>query len=234
MGQYATKWLQEARYWFDQPSAQIWQRLAVSILTELQPRLVGFRGLQLGVTSIARRMPVVDGPARIWRADVVPTPGTDLCINGRNLPLATHSMDSLMLLHALELSSQPEFLLRECERVLSKRGQLLCLVFNPWLSGALKYLPTSRFYGLTPVTRPPRLAKLRSWLQALALEPVEIWGYGPGLPGMGRGYHKRLGTSHGHWPTTAAYAVLARRYALPRQPPSAGGKRLARRRGVLA
>lgn len=234
MGQYATKWLQKTRYWFDRPSAQIWQHLAVSILTQLQPKLVGFRGLQLGVTSMAGRMPAIEGPACIWRADVVPAPEADFCINGRNLPLATHSLDALMLLHALELSPQPEFLLRECERVLSQRGQLLCLVFNPWLVGALQYLPTSRFYGLRPVTQPPHLTRLQAWLQDLSLEPVEIWGYGPGLPGVGRSYQKRLATSRGCRPATAAYAVLARRYASPRRPPSAGGKRLARRRGVPA
>lgn len=48
------------------------------------------------------------------------------------LPIATESIDLVIMPHILEFASNQHQLLREAERVLKPEGQLLLLGFNPW------------------------------------------------------------------------------------------------------
>ena len=49
-----------------------------------------------------------------------------------NLPVATDSLDGVLLHHALDFSLDPHQMLREVERVLIPEGKLLIVGFNPW------------------------------------------------------------------------------------------------------
>ena len=65
------------------------------------------------------------------------------------LPIATESIDVLIMVHTLEFESNQHQVVREAERVLKPEGQLLLLGFHPWslhrivalLSGKRKQLP---------------------------------------------------------------------------------------------
>ncbi|MDJ0808132.1 MAG: methyltransferase domain-containing protein [Gammaproteobacteria bacterium] len=49
-----------------------------------------------------------------------------------HLPLATDSVDGVLLHHSLDFSLDPHQLLREVERILIPEGKLLIVGFNPW------------------------------------------------------------------------------------------------------
>ncbi len=49
-----------------------------------------------------------------------------------NLPLATDSVDGVLIHHTLDFSPDPHQMLREIERVLIPEGKLLIVGFNPW------------------------------------------------------------------------------------------------------
>jgi len=71
--------------------------------------------------------------------------------NIHELPIATESIDVVIMPHTLEFESDQHQVLREVERVLIPEGQLLLLGFNPWssyrafhyLSGRRKRVPWS-------------------------------------------------------------------------------------------
>ncbi|WP_022947298.1 class I SAM-dependent methyltransferase [Methylohalobius crimeensis] len=62
-----------------------------------------------------------------------------------SLPLASESIDVLILPHTLEYASDQHQLLREAERILKPEGQLLILGFHPWSFYRLyRWLPGNR------------------------------------------------------------------------------------------
>ncbi len=62
-----------------------------------------------------------------------------------SLPLASQSMDLLLLPHVLEFSAHPHQILREVERVLMPEGQVIISGFNPYsLWGLPRFLPSRR------------------------------------------------------------------------------------------
>ena len=48
------------------------------------------------------------------------------------IPLASQSIDAVLLAHAFEASNDPHSLLREVDRILLPEGHLIILCFNPW------------------------------------------------------------------------------------------------------
>ncbi|MBU1689658.1 MAG: class I SAM-dependent methyltransferase [Gammaproteobacteria bacterium] len=61
------------------------------------------------------------------------------------LPIASQSIDLLLLPHVLEFSAHPHQILREAERVLRPEGQVIISGFNPFsLWGLPRFLPSRR------------------------------------------------------------------------------------------
>ena len=56
----------------------------------------------------------------------------DLVARAAHLPIASDSVDAVLLAHALEFAADPHALLREVDRILTGEGQLLVLGFRPW------------------------------------------------------------------------------------------------------
>ena len=57
-----------------------------------------------------------------------------------SLPFKCHSIDTLLLSHVLEFSSDPHQVLREVERVLVSDGTIVLCIFNPWSLWGLRRL----------------------------------------------------------------------------------------------
>ena len=49
-----------------------------------------------------------------------------------SLPLATDTIDAVLLPHTLDFSPDPHQVLREAERILIPEGRVIILGFNPW------------------------------------------------------------------------------------------------------
>ena len=102
------------------------------------------------------------------------------------LPFASHSLDLVVMPHALEFARDPHLTLREVERVLVPEGRLMITAFNParWRGRG----PSSRGFsdregGLgKPLGWPERadmigFRRLRDWLRLLSFE-VETARFG--------------------------------------------------------
>lgn len=83
------------------------------------------------------------------------------------LPLASESINLLVIGHIVEFQTQPCDLLAEAERVLRAEGRLLLIVFNPWsLFGARQLLSRE---SIPWSGQFPGFLRLRGWLQACGL-----------------------------------------------------------------
>ena len=133
--------------------------------------MFGFHAVQIGLPGIdflrENRIPL--------RIHAGLEPGCSLRAGATHLPLASHSMDLVVLPHVLEFAAHPHQILREAERVLRPEGQIVISGFNPLSLWGLKraagaaagrrdshdYPWRGRFIGLL---------RLKDWLALLGFE----------------------------------------------------------------
>jgi SAM-dependent methyltransferase len=84
------------------------------------------------------------------------------------LPIATESIDTVILPHVIEFESNRHQILREAERVLKPEGRLFILGLNPWsLHGIIRHLPHSASFWRTHSASRHRLL---DWLSLLKFD----------------------------------------------------------------
>lgn len=141
----------------------------------------GWQALQLGLWGEARSL-IAQARTRSQAVlDIVEAPGVDVIARASQLPIASDSMDVVLLAHALEFESDPYALLREADRVLAGEGKLLVLGFAPWSLWGLRARASRR--GFPPGLRrvlPER--RLRDWMRLLGYDVLESRHYLYGLP----------------------------------------------------
>ena len=152
--------------WFATPKGEYvlrWERAQFDSAVE---DVFGFNAVQIGLPRVdllrQNRIPL--------RTRVGLEPASDLVADSGALPLATGSVDLVVLPPVLEFSAHPHRILREAARVLTHDGQIVISGFNPlslWgLKSALRfgrheYPWCGRFIGLL---------RLKDWLQLLSFE----------------------------------------------------------------
>jgi SAM-dependent methyltransferase len=131
--------------------------------------IFGYNALQLGLCEqdFLRNSRI---PLRFCGAD---QPGADVKLCGDELPLASASLDLVLMPHVLEFARQPHAILREVERVLMPEGSLLISGFNPHsLWGMHRSL--GRRDGYPWRGHFIALYRLRDWLALLGFEVAVI------------------------------------------------------------
>jgi SAM-dependent methyltransferase len=153
--------------WFETPLGQYLAEREQAYFDQAVADIFGFNALQLGLPQFdflrTNRMPLrcTAGPTKLVKLR------TDLAY----LPLASQSIDLLLMPHVLEFSGQPHQILREAERVLMPEGQLIVSGFNP------RSLWSLRRYFEQPGEAPWRgdfiaLTRLKDWLALLGFDIV--------------------------------------------------------------
>lgn len=196
----------------------------------------GYHLLQLGVRA---GTPLMQGSRinhkvycaeREQRAD---SETVHLVAHADELPLASDSVDTVIVHHVLEFAQNPHRVLREIQRVLTPQGQLLIAVFNPLsvlgVQGRLKGLlrdPLWQSY------RPIAQGRLTDWLHLLNCEVHGVHHVGS-VPPLGRGRLRQWMINADGWlvghsvPVGGIVVVHASKQVVGMHPP-------ARRRSQLA
>ena len=126
----------------------------------------GYNALQLGLPEHdflrASRIP--------FKCHVAPSGPVGLRARFRDLPIASNSVDLLVLPHVLEFSMNPHQILREVQRVLMPEGHAVIACFNPWSLWGMR-----RLFNRTPEVYPwdarfITLPRIKDWLALLELE----------------------------------------------------------------
>jgi SAM-dependent methyltransferase len=148
--------------------------------------IFGYHALQLGLAQLdalaANRMP------HRWLMDRHFCPSLHAQLGNlvalsdfTALPLASSSIDLVVLPHTLEVSQDPHASLREVERILVPEGRLIICGFNPWsLWGMQQRHWRARRQGSAPQPMPEDPAnwiaygRLRDWLRLLSFEVEDV------------------------------------------------------------
>lgn len=167
--------------WFGTPPGRYllaWERAQLDLAVA---DIFGYHALQLGLVELdalaANRMP------HRWLASQTALPGAGIVTDFSALPFPAHSLDLVVLPHALELAGNPHATLREVERVLVPEGRVVISGLNRislwgwrqrraqwlhWLGVGQLFLPQKEFIGYW---------RLRDWLRLLGFE-VELARFG--------------------------------------------------------
>lgn len=100
-----------------------------------------------------------------------------VCGRGEQLPLASGSVDVIVLHHTLEFAGDPHQVLREAERALVAEGHIVIAGFNPW-SLWLPWRWLLRWRATSPwCARALGRVRLRDWLSLLGFDIVYTRSY---------------------------------------------------------
>jgi len=163
--------------WFATSLGQYLLEKEQAYLDDVTPDIFGFHAMQLGMPEVdLLRESRIAHRVRIAAAD-----RPDVYAKCHELPLATHSIDMVLLPHVLEFAAEPHAILREVDRVMMPEGRLVIVGFNPWSLWGLRssvgfsrndYPWNGRFVSL------PRV---KDWLALLGFDvnAGRLVGYAP-------------------------------------------------------
>lgn len=168
----------ELHPWLALPSGKALLDWEQDQIDRLVADIFGFHAVQLGLPELdglrANRMPhqwrLLDGS---YHPGDLSTNAAALYCDFGALPYPNHSLDLVVLPHALELAHDPHAVLREVERVLVPEGRVLIIGFNPFsLWGLWQGLGR---WGVKSATVLPQgefisYWRLRDWLRLLNLD----------------------------------------------------------------
>lgn len=168
------------RFWYREPLGQRLLEIERRKLDAILPNLFGYHLLQIGsmvdddllaASRISHRVvvDVADG-ARL----------ATLGLHGRpdQLPVASDSVDVVVLPHTLEYEADAHQALREVDRVLIPEGHVIILGFNPWSFWGLRRVFRRRREDTYPwCGRFRSLPRIKDWLALLGFDIVMTSGY---------------------------------------------------------
>lgn len=142
--------------------------------------------------------------------------GDSALVEVERLPVAAKTVDAVVLPHALEYSRNPHNILREANRILTDRGRMFVLGFNPWGLWGMRERLGLRYASFPEGAHFYAAGRVCDWLELLDLEVSEVRRFGVGFP-WARPRSDGDGWSPGSLlkPFAEAYMVCARKRVLP-------------------
>lgn len=157
--------------WLETPLGRAVLDLEARLLRDELADVVGFELLQIGRWGDG--VDLCAGARTQHRRLVAPDASGPRAIRAQfdSLPIATNSVEAVLLPHTLEHAGRPHQVLREVDRVLVGEGNVVICAFNPWGPwGARHFVARNRF--------PPHAMRMmserrtRDWLSLLGFEVV--------------------------------------------------------------
>jgi len=172
----------QLRRWFGTELGGAVARAEGEELERVLPNLFGYHLLQVGAPMQEQLLDSSKITHRVVMDDTPPLPGVGQG-EGRlqgvsyQLPIASDSLDVVLLPHTLEFADEPHEVLREAERVLIPEGHVVILCFNPFSLFGLRRLLTGwcdespwngHFYSTL---------RIKDWLALLGFDTVLVRNY---------------------------------------------------------
>lgn len=179
----------------------------------LLPSLVGCRALQIGVGGDVDLLASCHLPYH-WYLTSTLDAHADVHIYPANLPLASKSVDLVLLHHCLDFDDAPYRILSEAVRLLNPGGSLLVVGFNPYSLLGIQHLLAASSHPLHGA-RFLRAGRVCDWA---GVGGCEVQGY---VAGFTAGYERRYLAllRRGLWRRFGGfYVLMARKQAIPLHP----------------
>jgi SAM-dependent methyltransferase len=152
--------------WFGTPQGAYVLQWEVAQFESAVEDVFGYRAVQIGLPEVDflrhNRIP--------FRFSLALEPGAGLAADPLQMPLASQSVDLVILPHVLEFHPSAHEVLREAERVLMPEGQVVISGFNTASLWRLRQVFASRGAGAPWDARFIGLLRLRDWLRVLGFE----------------------------------------------------------------
>jgi SAM-dependent methyltransferase len=159
--------VEDVRSWFETPLGAYLLEREQEYFDRIVADRFGYNALQLGMHEFdflrSSRIPL--------RCKVGTQAGVDLYADARDLPIASGSIDLVLLPHALEFAEHPHQILREVHRVLMPEGHVVISSFNPWSLWGFRRLHR-RGQEFPWDGRFINLPRMKDWLTLLGLEVI--------------------------------------------------------------
>ncbi len=171
----------ELRSWYRTALGVNLQEVEQRLLTQVLPNLFGYHLLQVGRPMESDLLAVSRIPHRMVMEEVSPfakSDGVECFLSGsEQWPIASASLDVILLPHTLEYVARPHEVLREAERALIPEGHLLILGFNPWSQFGIRRL-FSGWRNVSPWNGHfYSTLRLKDWLALLGFDTVLVRHY---------------------------------------------------------
>lgn len=140
-----------------------WERSQIDNAVE---DVFGFNAAQFGLP----KLDFLQANRISSRFTIGPDAGTGIRAEFDHLPIASHSLDLVVLPHVLEFCRDPHQVLREAERVLVPEGQIVISGFNPISLWGVSKLLAGRSAEWPWRGEFISLLRLRDWLKLLGFE----------------------------------------------------------------
>lgn len=128
--------------------------------------IFGFNAIQIGLPDIdflrSSRIPL--------RLQVASGAPAGLLANPTELPLASQSVDLVVLPHVLEFAPEPHQILREVDRVMMPEGRVILSGFNPWSLWGLRQALTWTRESVPWCGDFISLTRMKDWLALLGFD----------------------------------------------------------------
>lgn len=151
-------------------------------LRSVLPDLFGRHILQIG--NWGRNGRLLAGAEMLHRAvlGTVRDGHEQAVVEPDRLPVQSKTVDAALLPHTLEFSRHPHQVLREVNRILTDRGTLLILGFNPYSLWSLRRHFGMRYRAFPEGARFLSIGRLTDWLELLDFEITRVRRFGVGFP----------------------------------------------------
>lgn len=223
----------EMTSWFDSPLGRHLLAAERSLVDQMLARRFGYHLLQLGCADLLLHDKSPMGHKFSFRPWQAAGSSHEAIAAAEAIPIASESVDLVLLHHALDFSAYQHQLLREVERVLIAGGHIVIVGFNPLSSWGMRNKLQYFRRGHKAPWHASMLGTLRltDWLKLLDFQ-VEQVRYGMyALPVNSEGVIRYSGlldplAVHLNWPTGGIYVISARKQVLPLTPVQSRWRRL--------
>ncbi|MEW6353264.1 MAG: methyltransferase domain-containing protein [Pseudomonadota bacterium] len=172
--------LRRQRAWYRLRLGSLLLEAECARMAEVLPDLFGYHLLQVGApadvdllsTSRISHRIVLDADTGAHGAHP-----PQLYARPDALPIASDSVDVVVLPHTLEFAPDPHQVLREAERVLIAEGSVVILGFNPWSLWGVWRLLLMRGGEPPWCGRFLSLTRIRDWLALLGFDEIQMRPY---------------------------------------------------------
>lgn len=198
--------------WFRHPPGDRLAALERDLLSGMVSDLFGYQLVQVGdlggdVSHLAHCP--IKAKTLVGEAEAPPGVGMILA-DPQQLPIASDSVDAMLLIHTLDFAQDPHRVLREVERVLIAEGRVIVTAFNPFSLWGLRRLVAWRRREVPWCGHFLSYPRLNDWLALLGfgVERVDVMEFRPPTRHAQLDWLERTGRQV--WPMFAGvYAVRA-------------------------
>jgi SAM-dependent methyltransferase len=166
---------EQLQNWFASDLGRLLAEQEADCLNARVATLFGYHVVQLGLPCRDQDL-LKMSPARnrVILANGEVGSGIDLQADCHRLPLASDSVDGLVLPHTLDFAADPHQVLREAERILIPEGKVLLSGFNPWSQWGLWRLLRLRSATIPWCGHFFSSKRIQDWFSLLGFELEEV------------------------------------------------------------